>query len=459
MVKPECAVVKLVAAPPLCRYRRGQMTQSAQQILIAERQRELDALSRKRLGFWRRLGRSNRLFPRKLVVTREGKWIIGITLLLGAAAVNTGNNLLYLLLSLAISVIAISGILSELCLRDLELTRCYPAEVPAGEVTPLRLEVLNAKKRAALHIEAGELVDSPNVLVRPGYVLHLAPHERGQAFGAIKPLRRGPLATVGLLLTTAYPFGFARKSRLYDAPVRLLALAGVADVELPWRGAAQRGAQHSSQRAGQGDAFRGLRDARLGDAMRDIHWKVSAKRDRLVAREWEADASRVALVRFAHVAPGDDDDVATLDRACATVAGLCAALLKDGLAVGLQTWQGEVAPAVDAAGQGEALQRMRQHLAHLVLADRRPPIDWAVADDEWAKLALACQERATQIRRGEPIAWPAVTAFGRAEVFLVSFQSRPDVVTASAPDVRVLLDPAGNLLSIQRVADFKAGVA
>ena len=440
------------------------MTRAAQQNLIDERQRELDALVRKRLGFWRRLGRSNRLFPRKLVVTREGKWIIGITLLLGAAAVNTGNNLLYLLLSLAISVIAISGILSELCLRDLELTRCYPAEVPAGEVTPLRLEVLNAKKRAALHIEAGELVDSPNVLVRPGYVLHLAPHERGQAFGAIKPLRRGPLATVGLLLTTAYPFGFARKSRLYDAPVRLLALAGVADVQLPWRGAAQRGAQHSSQRAGQGDAFRGLRDARLGDAMRDIHWKVSAKRDRLVAREWEADASRVALVRFAHVAPGPIDDVATLDRACATVAGLCAALLRDGLAVGLQTWQGEVAPAGDAAGLsasggGEALQRMRQHLAHLVLADRRPPVDWAVPDEEWAKLALACEERAAQISRGEPIAWPAVIAFGRAEVFLVTFQSRPEVATVGAPDVRVLLDAAGDLLSIARVADFKAGAA
>ena len=435
------------------------MPQSAQQILVAERQRELTALSRKRLGFWRRIGRSNRLFPRKLVVTREGKWIIGITLLLGAAAVNTGNNLLYLLLSLAISVIAISGILSELCLRDLELTRCYPTEVPAGEVTTLRLEVLNAKGRAALHIEAGELVDSPNVLVRPGYVLHLAPHERGQAFGAVKPLRRGPLATVGLLVTTAYPFGFARKSRLYDSPVRLLAMAGVTEVQLPWRGAAQRGVQHSSARAGQGDAFRGLRDARPGDAMRDIHWKVSARRERLVAREWEADASRVALVRFAHVAPGPSDDVATLDRACATVAGLCAALLKDGLAVGLQTWQGEVAPAVDIAGQGEALQRLRQHLAQLVLADVRPPVDWAIADVDWAKLALACQARAAQIARGEPLLWPQLTAFGKAEVFLVTFQSRAEVVTAGTPDVRVVLDSSGALLSIARVADFKAGVA
>ncbi len=435
------------------------MSQQRQQILVAARQRALAALSRQRLGFWRRMGRSNRLFPRKLVVTREGRWIIGITLLLGAAAVNTGNNLLYLLLSLAISIISISGILSELCLRDLEVTRCYPADVLAGEVTTLRLEVLNAKNRAALHIEAGELSDNPSVLTRPGYLLHMAPHERGQAFGAIKPLRRGPLATVGLLVTTAYPFGFARKSRLYDTPVRLLALAGVADVKLPWRGAAQRGAQHSSVRAGQGDAFRGLRDARLGDAMRDIHWKVSARRERLVAREWEADAARVALVRFVHVAPGPTQDVATLDNACATVAGLCAALLADGLAVGLQTFQGDVPPAIDATGLGDALHRIREHLAHLVLADAPPPPDWALPDAEWAQLAEACEVRAAQLARGEPLAWPPLTASAKAEVFLVSFQSRPDVATQGAVDVRVSLDAAGDVAGIARVAEFKVGAA
>ncbi len=435
------------------------MTQSRHHILIAERKRALNALVRQRLGFWRRMGRSNRLFPRKLVLTREGKWIIGITLLLGAAAVNTGNNLLYLLLSLAISVIAISGILSEYCLRDLELTRFYPADIVAGEVTTLRLEVLNAKKRAALHIEAGELVDNPAVLVRPGYLLHMEPHERGQAFGAIKALRRGPLATVGLMVTTAYPFGFARKSRLYEAPAHLLALAGVEDVQLPWRGAAARGTQHASIRAGQGDAFRGLRDARPGDAMRDIHWKVSARRERLIAREWEADASRVALVRFVHVAPGPTDDVASLDLACATVAGLCAALLRDGLAVGLQTLQGEVPPAVDSTGQGDALQRIRQHLAHLVLADRPPPADWAIADAEWAKLAVDCEERAAQIARGEPLTWPTSTAGSHAEVFLVTFQSRAEVHIAGRADVAVKLEPSGELQSIARVAEFQVGAA
>lgn len=415
--------------------------------LVQQRRRALERARRQRLGFWRSLGRSNRLFPRKLVVTREGKWIIAIALLLGAAAVNTGNNLLYLVLSLVISVIAVSGILSELCLRDLTLHRHYPRHLEVGHATRLRIEVQNAKSRAALHLEVGELLDDPDVQTRPGYLLHLQPRENGQAFALLRSLRRGPVATAGLQVTTAYPFGFARKSRVHAEPAHFLALPPVLEVALPWQGAVQRGAQHPSVRAGQGDTFRGLRDARPGDSLRDIHWKVSARRDRLVAREWESEASRVAVVRFVHVAPGPSDDPRTLDLACATVAGLCASLLKDGLAVGLQSLQGAVPAASDATGQGGHLHTIREHLAHLVPADRALPFDWPLPDDRWAALAEAGRLRQASLSRGEPVTWPGQS--GPAEVFLVTFASRADVQAGPA-DVQVQLDPSGALLSIRR---------
>ncbi len=416
---------------------------------IAQRRRDLDRARRQRLGFWRSLGRSNRLFPRKLVVTREGKWIIAVALLLGAAAVNTGNNLLYLVLSLVISVISVSGILSELCLRGITLARHYPRYVEVGEAARLRIEVQNDKSRAALHLEVGELVDSPDVQTRPGYVLHLQGHETGQAFALLRPLRRGPVTTVGLQVTTAYPFGFARKTRLHPDPAEFLALPPVADVKLPWQGAVQRGAQHPSVRAGHGDTFRGLRDARPGDSLRDIHWKVSARRDRLVAREWESEASRVAIVRFVHVAPGSSDDPRTLDLACATVAGLCASLLQDGLAVGLQTLQGRVPPLPDPSGQGDQLHKIRELLANLVLADRAPPVDWPIADQNWADLSLAGESVHAAISRREPLIWPS--SGGPVEVFLVTFASRADV-QAGAADVLVSLDPGGHLASMRRVS-------
>jgi len=66
------------------------------------------------------LSRLRRWFrpPRRLKLTREGKYFIGITFGVGFAAINTGNNLLYLLLGMLLSMIVVSGVLSELSLRS-----------------------------------------------------------------------------------------------------------------------------------------------------------------------------------------------------------------------------------------------------------------------------------------------------------------------------------------------------
>jgi uncharacterized protein (DUF58 family) len=435
--------IKRVALRGQARY-RGRVTDDAR--LVERRRRALARIRRRRLGFWRSLGRSNRLFPRKLVVTREGKWIIGIALLLGAAAVNTGNNLLYLLLSLVISVISVSGILSEIALRDLVLRRHYPRWLAVGEATPVQLEVVNGKARSALHLELGEVVDDPELQHKPGYVLHLGPGDTATAVAWLRPLRRGPMATAALSLSTAYPFGFARKSRLWDEPARFLALPPVASVQLPWQGAPHRQGALASPQAGQGDQFRGLRDARGGDSLRDMHWKVSARRDRLIAREWEAEASRRAVVRFAHLTPNHDPDPRRLDQACATVAGLCAALLRDGLAVGLQTAQGEVPPEREEQ-PGPHLLRLRAHLAELVAADLPPPDDWPLADDQWLALARAATERGVQLSQGRAWPWPGSAEL--AEVFLVQFASRP-LPAAGHVDAWVQLDDVGELAGIER---------
>ena len=45
--------------------------------------------------------------PRRLKFTREGKFFVGITLGVGFAAINTGNNLLYLLLGMLLALIIV----------------------------------------------------------------------------------------------------------------------------------------------------------------------------------------------------------------------------------------------------------------------------------------------------------------------------------------------------------------
>ena len=64
--------------------------------------------------------------PRRLKFTREGKFFVGITLGVGFAAINTANNLLYLLLGLLLALIIVSGVMSELSLRNLTVVRRLP---------------------------------------------------------------------------------------------------------------------------------------------------------------------------------------------------------------------------------------------------------------------------------------------------------------------------------------------
>src|SRR3990172_1988785 len=67
-------------------------------------------------------------FARSVKVTSVGIRYLLLCLAVGLAAVNTGNNLLYLLFAMMLSLILVSGILSERTLRSLSalcrLTDC-----------------------------------------------------------------------------------------------------------------------------------------------------------------------------------------------------------------------------------------------------------------------------------------------------------------------------------------------
>ena len=64
---------------------------------------------------------------------------VGMTLLLGFAAVNTGNNLLYLLVSALLGFMAVSGWLGQQNLRSLSLRLVLPQEIFVGQPTLIGL--------------------------------------------------------------------------------------------------------------------------------------------------------------------------------------------------------------------------------------------------------------------------------------------------------------------------------
>ncbi len=85
--------------------------------------------------------------PRVLRPTRAGWIFFAIIFGVGFAALNTGNNLLYLVLSLMLSFLALSGIMSESALRGIVIRRRLPRELYAQRENSVLLEIANQQRR------------------------------------------------------------------------------------------------------------------------------------------------------------------------------------------------------------------------------------------------------------------------------------------------------------------------
>src|ERR1700758_4196992 len=79
-------------------------------------------------------------------VTRAGIIYVLVTLVIGVAALNTGNNLLYIVVAAMLAAIVVSGYVSALVLRYLELDIRLPEHVFAGRPVLGRIVLRNDRR-------------------------------------------------------------------------------------------------------------------------------------------------------------------------------------------------------------------------------------------------------------------------------------------------------------------------
>ncbi len=289
------------------------------------------------VGPWKRLFQ-RRIPRRRLRFTREGRYFVGLTLGVGFAAINTGNNLLYLVLGMMLSLIVVSGILSELALKGLAIERSLPPVVHARTPYLTGIGVRNEKQRlASFSVQVEDLIDG-HPLAKKCYFLKLPPHAHQSTSYRSEFRLRGRYVYRGFHLSTRFPFAFFIKTYRVDAPDELIVLPHIHPVaELPVEARALLGTEARARR-GVGREFHGLRTYRDGDDARDIHWKRSAREGRLVLREYEADAGRrVGIVLNDQLAgPPSTELAAALERAVDLAASLATHLEQRGFLVDLR---------------------------------------------------------------------------------------------------------------------------
>jgi len=277
-------------------------------------------------------------------VTKAGVVYVLVTLVIGIAALNTGNNLLYIVVAAMLAAILVSGVVSALVLRSLELDVRLPEHVFAGHPVVGRITLRNprrflpsfsirvvpARKEKGKKIRkqwkwepatfAFPLNRAPeNQWVRmrdwrvrrvevappaPGifegmiYFPYLPPRADLTADLELLFERRGCYRESSFGVATRFPFAFLTKTRDVALEREILVYPAIEPPDelfeiLPL----VRGEWESFVRGRGSDLYR-IREYMPEDSARHVDWKATAKSGSLKVREFSREDERKLCIVF-----------------------------------------------------------------------------------------------------------------------------------------------------------------
>jgi uncharacterized protein (DUF58 family) len=270
-------------------------------------------------------------------VTREGLvYIIGI-FVVAFAALNTGNNLLFMVLACLLAGLLMSGLLSRVILGGLEVRLELPEHIFAQRTIVAIAELHNMKQIAPSFSISLVGEASPNskksatsnpalqILDRPVYFPHI-PHQQTvrQTIELTFP-RRGVYRQDALGLRTRFPFGFLQKTRRVDSAIEVVVYPRIQPTEEFYEVLPLVSGELESYQRGRGNDLYAIRDYQFNDSARHVDWKASARTGALQVREYaREDERRVMLVFDPYIAAQELDAKVTeqFERAVTLCSGL-----------------------------------------------------------------------------------------------------------------------------------------
>jgi uncharacterized protein (DUF58 family) len=263
-------------------------------------------------------------------------------------AMNSQASLLFGVFGLMIGILLVSGVISRVVLRRLDLHRVLPELAVVGQPTTVTYHFENGKRFwPSLSVCLAELDGAEAFTRQPqSYMLHAA--ARNTAIVPIEaiPKRRGLHEMHRYQISTSFPFGFIKRAverRQKDNVLIYPALAKV-DAKLMQlcRSSDTSGAHMRPRRGGQ-DEFYGVKEHRTGENPRWIYWRRSARTGVLVSKEMTQVAPpRLLLVVDTYVDPRERTLAAhaNIERAIAMAASVASQALEEGMSVGVFAWSG-----------------------------------------------------------------------------------------------------------------------
>jgi uncharacterized protein (DUF58 family) len=278
--------------------------------------------------------------------TRAGViYLLGV-MVVAVAAYNTGNNLLFIVLTCLIAGILVSGVASRAVISGVDVHLTLPEHIFAGQPVMALAELRNhkfwlpsfslsivgedsakQKKSRSKDKKVPHLAAPDAILTRPVFFPYIPRAQSAEQSVEMSFPRRGVYKQDALGLRTGFPFGFLQKTRRVSSDLEIVVYPAVKPAGEFYEILPLVSGELESHMRGRGNDLYAIRDYRPTDSARHVDWKATAKRGALQVREFaREDERRLVVVLDPEIDPARFASPAELQEKFEKAVGLCASL-------------------------------------------------------------------------------------------------------------------------------------
>lgn len=260
-------------------------------------------------------------------LTAGGRVMWGAALVSLAAGLDPYRGQFYGLFVMSAGLTVANVLVGLLMIRRLRGEMRVPARAVAGSEVKVTILVSNRSRHSTYDVEA-TLAKTPAGLgsARESTRSHLAPGQQVGLDVHFQALKRGAYRIGPAHVGSTYPLGIVRLSQRVGQAQTLLVTPRIhpmRNLRLHSGMRHQPGGIPLASQQGESLEFVGVRDYRPGDSPRKIHWKLFARRNQPVVREFAQEYfSRIGIILDTYRPPKSQDFEAALE----TVASLASFL-------------------------------------------------------------------------------------------------------------------------------------
>jgi uncharacterized protein (DUF58 family) len=264
--------------------------------------------------------------------TGGGAIMLGLLTIVGFSAWNTGNNLLFLVLSFLTAAMVTGFFAGNISLKKLDVKMRFPETIFVGQETPILVAIENRKHLFGSYsvvvdvrgserersIAADELFQvlpsffaerlaKPPIVRRTLDHFVFVPRADTVEHRVIHIFdRRGKFIIRDFEISSRFPFGFFRhRRRLPAREAELYVFPALEPLDQTLDSLQLEAGRLTANKRGLGQDLLALRDYQPNDDLRRIDWKATARSRNLTVREFSADDDKRVLIVFDNRMPAD----------------------------------------------------------------------------------------------------------------------------------------------------------